>query len=1181
MLCPPSPCDIGTLEPYTNYLVEVASRYEFHTTRAWGDWSDPVEGRTDEAVPTGRVKNLRTLDLNGTSDDERNVSISWQTMSKREQRGPILGYSVTVIPHSHCLDQQIFNETVNSTQVITEGLKRFCSYGVNITAFNSKGPGPSLNKEIQDMTTNPLPPSGVEAETLSHQSVLVTWDKPTSIQGYISHYTVHWIQARGQDQGQSKEVPSSNLSYVVDGLDGYVLYSFKVSVTNKIGVSGWSNEERATTEEWIPEASPRNVNVEPITNNPNGLLVNWIDVSEEEAHGQVMGHHLHSCRVAEESLSRPLCQLNISDCLVKRQITTFPTTTQKPVTLTGVNPFSHYVIWISAFTRIGEGPTNRCPSSGHTSEGTPSQPLNVSITGSNASSIALTWSPPLLKNGIIRNYSVLVRSHASTDQQEFYAGGVQSYLVEGLYGYVHYSLRVRACTIKCGAASDEVYQKTEIGVPQQPGNLNVRPLLYPNKVKVSWESPVHPNGPIDHYLVSYSHIEPSTPKPVTHVRSSLTTTLANSMDDWLKTTEQTMEVEVDCSQAPFLFQVVAVNDINGSTSVGEANQAVLSECIEIDKTLSPLIWLILLPGGAILLVSLLTGLYYAQNKLGRSWPDPVYTDMVKNKKDLQPVLKRKVAEKEVFDTIKVVCPSAFNEVSVTEEIPSRPVTSNRSPTETPMVDPLTDSLDNNSEIGNEQTTLRTVSIDSGLPLTPQDLQDFTSPEDISDSENCKTSSEMMPETYSVGGPKGIVCHNSLGGKERHFSMKNVSVPMNSGLESIHQVGHQLPGSSKRILTSNYVSKETLACSNVGRYSDRPGKESILSSSSHVALVEQPSSKPCVKSEGTGYVKLGEFSLGNKHHEDTRKDDKVESSWSGMTPSPPSSCLSDYVRGEDLHKVFESKNKLSESSGSSDLPTCIPGEMRKAEFRDLPEIIFDRMKAETSIGRVARPGTDSSSSSSGYGTDYQGQDSGYVLSSAQSMQKSDNNSIKAITLSESKLDVKSDRSVHIQGMCDCSICVSGICKGSDTVQYIRNDGLGNRCMNEHPCSREANVGVGFPKSVIQSSGPREGCKINPGYVFHSELLRAGTAGRSKSSIGRISPSMPNGHSKLNGYQLPDKASQELNKDRNGLQLAKGDDGYVPFSGDSGYVLRVMDGSQKTEEYVPMSPITKTMMEEGCF
>ena len=43
-----------------------------------------------------------------------------------------------------------------------------------------------------------------------------------------------------------------------------------------------------------------------------------------------------------------------------------------------------------------------------------------------------------------------------------------------------------------------------------------------------------------------------------------------------------MEMEVDCSQAPFLFQVVAVNIIDGSTtSVGDAAEFVLSECIEI------------------------------------------------------------------------------------------------------------------------------------------------------------------------------------------------------------------------------------------------------------------------------------------------------------------------------------------------------------------------------------------------------------------------------------------------------------------------------------------------------------------------------------------------------------------------------------------------------------------------
>ena len=45
-----------------------------------------------------------------------------------------------------------------------------------------------------------------------------------------------------------------------------------------------------------------------------------------------------------------------------------------------------------------------------------------------------------------------------------------------------------------------------------------------------------------------------------------------------------MEVEVDCSQAPFLFQVVAVNVIDGSTtSVGDAAESELSECIELDS----------------------------------------------------------------------------------------------------------------------------------------------------------------------------------------------------------------------------------------------------------------------------------------------------------------------------------------------------------------------------------------------------------------------------------------------------------------------------------------------------------------------------------------------------------------------------------------------------------------------
>ena len=42
---------------------------------------------------------------------------------------------------------------------------------------------------------------------------------------------------------------------------------------------------------------------------------------------------------------------------------------QNAMTVTGLDPFSHYLVWISAFNSIEDGPTSVCPSIGHTSEG--------------------------------------------------------------------------------------------------------------------------------------------------------------------------------------------------------------------------------------------------------------------------------------------------------------------------------------------------------------------------------------------------------------------------------------------------------------------------------------------------------------------------------------------------------------------------------------------------------------------------------------------------------------------------------------------------------------------------------------------------------------------------------------------------------------------------------------------
>ncbi|XP_054764236.2 uncharacterized protein LOC129270924 [Lytechinus pictus] len=1316
--------DIHQLEPYTNYFVEVAGRHKYNFDQEWSDWTNPEQCRTEESAPVGVVQNVQTIDSNGTNDYERNVFISWESVEEGKANGLILGYFIKIIPHPlHCVEQQIFSDTLNDTQIIVEGLEKFCSYTVEIIAFNVIGPGPVKQKDIPDVTTNPLPPSVVTAETLSYQSVLVSWDEPKPAKGYINNYTVSWIQSRGQDTGQSRDVPASSLSFVIDGLEGYTLYSFKVSVTNKIGVSGWSTDVQAKTEEYVPEASPTNVTVEPIIDNPTGLQVNWIDVPEEVAHGHIRGHHLYYCHVAEDSLSDPSCQLK---CLDKQERQTFLETVPKPVTLSGLDPFSHYLIWVSAYTNVGEGPTTGCPSTGRTSEGTPNEPVNVTIIGSNATSIGLTWSPPLEQNGIIRNYSILVKSNSTSDQQEFFSGGVQTFFVEGLYGYVHYSLQVRACTTKCGAPSDEVYQKTKIGVPQQPGSLMVQPLSH-NKVQLSWEPPAHPNGPIDHYLVSYHHVEPSTPSPNVHRRSAplITTTLANSINHWHKTTDLTIDMEVDCNQAPFLFQVLAVNVIDGPTLVGEAAEFELSECIALETTLSPLIWLIL-PGGAILLFSLLTSLYYVQSKLGKSWPDPVYTDMVKNKKDIQSFPRPKTAEGEDFDTIHTSCPSDLDVVVVAEEYPSQPY---QCPIQRSLTDQLTDSLDIKGGGGKEAYS-RTLSTDSGVPPSPQDHMDFSSSDDVFHADDYDG---VIQDTYSFSNPKVIICQTGLGPKGGHFPRRSMSLsscdgglpaieedkhlnpileklpgketavigeasgttlkgwsdadeeeeatdymrismlssplkkpqvqvedkslplshnkldgtaeapmdckiervgsdsgyrsmasdsgyvrndmaymtfgvnkvtletsfkstpdddyvpgPINYSVLAISQAGQQHDHSLEQSLTSDHVSEENLSYSKLGMASNNVGKGSDT-----LPLGGQLSSPPGDQKDIIGYVKLGENSTDDKHHNDAGTDVGLQSTWTDFTSPAPSSFLSDYVKGVDLHKVLQNTGELSKSSVLPEPPNSNLGGLSK----DLPEITLEETKAKQKR-RAVRSRTDSSSSSSGYGSDHKGQVSGYVVVSTLPEKQSDNYANLAFTSSESDTDsddvaTKSPKSTHLRdghkldspsqslgedeesGECDKSF-----------VEYIRNDSFGIGFVNDYPSHSKGNDNLGFTgcrTTPSSSSKGQHSClpghqsrssKDIPGYVSHSAVLGEEAKGISTRAEGLSTAKT------CDIYQIPNRESRKL--ESTGAELVDGDDEYVQFGGDSGYVLQVFDENRTKEEYMPMSPISKSQcgIQEDC-
>ncbi|XP_072173095.1 uncharacterized protein [Diadema setosum] len=320
------------------------------------------------------------------------------------------------------------------------------------------------------------------------------------------------------------------------------------------------------------------------------------------------------------------------------------------------------------------------------------------------------------------------------------AGENLSYTVEGLYGHENYSLQVQAWTTEGGELSDRVVQVTDIGVPEQPESLTISSTRY-GGVRLRWESPSHPNGPITYYQVSHrmqALEETSTHPSVTQYWMSMLvgTKSGNDIDEWktVNVSGTSAELTLDCSQAGeqgtnFDFQVLAMNIHNGKMLLGAPASTYYKACEPLPSlraryplthadflftslaNLGPFLWLIL--PGVILLLILAICLYQVQAKLGKSWPEPAYKDIVKNRNvSLRPFWMGRVAEKETFDVIpgnsRLLNPEVatvaedFQDFSKGPTLTSHMVTSS------------------DAELSSKDILTRTLSVDSGVPSSPND-----------------------------------------------------------------------------------------------------------------------------------------------------------------------------------------------------------------------------------------------------------------------------------------------------------------------------------------------------------------------------------------------------------------------------------------------------------------------------
>ncbi|XP_030621017.1 neogenin 1a [Chanos chanos] len=301
---------IEGLQRGTEYTVRV-SAITVNGSGPATDWTtaETFESDLDESRVPDMPSSLHVRPL------VNSIVVSWTPPENQDivVRGYTIGYGIGS-PHAQTIKvdykqryYSIDNLDPSSHYVIT--LKAFNNVGEGIPVYESAITRPQSDPidpdvDLYDLFHAPytpvpdpipmLPPVGVQASVLSHDTIKVTWaDNSLPKNQKITdarYYTVRWVTNIPANT-KYKTANTTTLSYMVTGLKPNTLYEFSVMVTKGRRTSTWSMTAHGTTFETIPSSPPKDVTVVSKEGRPRTIIVNWQPPSE--ANGKITGYIIY------------------------------------------------------------------------------------------------------------------------------------------------------------------------------------------------------------------------------------------------------------------------------------------------------------------------------------------------------------------------------------------------------------------------------------------------------------------------------------------------------------------------------------------------------------------------------------------------------------------------------------------------------------------------------------------------------------------------------------------------------------------------------------------------------------------------------------------------------------------------------------------------------------------------
>ncbi|XP_011880276.1 PREDICTED: Down syndrome cell adhesion molecule-like protein Dscam2 isoform X3 [Vollenhovia emeryi] len=381
----------------------------------------------------------------------RHINLGWTT--SQDGNSPITQYIIEYKTESEVWHDHTFHTTVPGTRARghVSGLRPAVTYQFRMYADNELGR--SQASDILETTTEGEkpggPPRNLKVDPISSTEFNVTWDPPDhdlwngEILGYHVGYKEHRLGAEQYTyKTVERRISTASVAlglartsmpgrqHHLTNLKKFTRYSVVVQAFNALGPGPMTQEVVASTLEDVPSSPPQDVRCTALSS--MSLQVSWESPPDSSLNGILKGY-----KVMWEN----------TDALTESVKPEMKITTALTVVLHSLEKYTNYSIQVLAYTRTGDGVTSS-PLYCVTEEDLPEMPAAVKAVVSSATSIIVSWLPPLKSNGNITSYNVHIRGLGP--EGKWHRRALQpyqtSYQAEDLHKRSQYEFTIAAVT---------------------------------------------------------------------------------------------------------------------------------------------------------------------------------------------------------------------------------------------------------------------------------------------------------------------------------------------------------------------------------------------------------------------------------------------------------------------------------------------------------------------------------------------------------------------------------------------------------------------------------------------------------------------------------------------------------------------------------------------------------------